>query len=98
MSWPAILGPTGGRNDFAVDARGAKSYPGAMALINCPECGKQVSTEAQTCPACGYPIAEKVAQGEVMPPAGGPLPAAHAQVLAEIRPSWWGYFWYLFFF
>src|ERR1039458_5634271 len=98
MSWPAILRPTGGRNDFAVDARGPKTYPGAMALINCPECGKQVSTEAQTCPACGYPIAEKLAQGEAMPPAGGPLPAAHAQVLAEIRPSWWGYFWYLFFF
>jgi membrane protein YdbS with pleckstrin-like domain len=69
-----------------------------MALINCPECGKQVSTEAQTCPACGYPIAEKLAQGEAMPPAGGVLPAAQAQPLAEIRPSWWGYFWYLFFF
>ena len=28
-----------------------------MALINCPECGKEVSTLAAACPACGYPIA-----------------------------------------
>jgi uncharacterized membrane protein YdbT with pleckstrin-like domain len=68
-----------------------------MALINCPECGKQVSTEAQVCPACGYPIAEKLAQTQAATSAGGPLPAAQTQVLAEIRPSWWGFFWYLFF-
>ena len=28
-----------------------------MALITCPECGKQVSDSAKTCPGCGYPIA-----------------------------------------
>lgn len=28
-----------------------------MALINCPECGKQVSDKANACPNCGYPIA-----------------------------------------
>jgi hypothetical protein len=27
-----------------------------MALIACPECGKQVSTQAATCPACGAPV------------------------------------------
>lgn len=27
-----------------------------MALIKCPECGKEVSTVADTCPHCGYPI------------------------------------------
>ena len=69
-----------------------------MALINCPECGKQVSTEAQTCPACGYPITEKLAQTQAATSAGSALPAAQTQVLAEIRPSWWGFFWYLFFF
>jgi uncharacterized membrane protein YdbT with pleckstrin-like domain len=26
------------------------------------------------------------------------LPAAQTEVVAEIRPSWWGFFWYLFFF
>jgi uncharacterized membrane protein YdbT with pleckstrin-like domain len=67
-----------------------------MALINCPECGKQVSTEARACPSCGYPIAEKSAQ--VVSAAGGAATADQTQVLAEIRPSWWGYFWYLFFF
>lgn len=29
-----------------------------MALIQCPECGKQVSNSAKNCPNCGYPIAE----------------------------------------
>ena len=27
-----------------------------MALINCPECGRQVSDQAAACPECGYPI------------------------------------------
>lgn len=27
-----------------------------MALINCPECGKQVSSTAKACPNCGAPI------------------------------------------
>src|SRR5262245_62028963 len=69
-----------------------------MALINCPECGKQVSTAAKACPYCGYPVAEHVPQTEAAGnPAGDPV-LVNQQVLAEIRPSWWGYFWYLFFF
>ena len=28
-----------------------------MALINCPECGKQISDKAGSCPNCGCPIA-----------------------------------------
>jgi uncharacterized membrane protein YvbJ len=28
-----------------------------MALIDCPDCGKQVSSNAPTCPNCGAPIA-----------------------------------------
>lgn len=28
-----------------------------MALINCPECGKEVSTSAVACPNCGHPLA-----------------------------------------
>ncbi|SEP62415.1 zinc ribbon domain-containing protein [Butyrivibrio sp. TB] len=27
-----------------------------MALINCPECGKEISNQALACPNCGYPI------------------------------------------
>ena len=29
-----------------------------MALINCPECGKQISDQAGACPNCGCPIGE----------------------------------------
>lgn len=28
-----------------------------MTLINCPECGREVSDKAASCPQCGYPIA-----------------------------------------
>ena len=28
-----------------------------MALIKCPECGTEVSSSAETCPKCAYPIA-----------------------------------------
>ena len=27
-----------------------------MALINCPECGAQVSDKAVSCPKCGHPV------------------------------------------
>lgn len=27
-----------------------------MALIKCPECGKEISDKADSCPSCGYPI------------------------------------------
>ena len=30
-----------------------------MALINCPECGRSVSTAAASCPGCGHPIGDK---------------------------------------
>lgn len=33
-----------------------------MALITCPECGKEVSDTANNCPNCGYPIAQKKLQ------------------------------------
>lgn len=59
-----------------------------MALVDCPECGKQVSTAAATCPSCGFPVAAQLAE---------PAPA-HDKLLAEVRPSWWHFFWHLFFF
>lgn len=30
-----------------------------MALITCPECGKQISDQAEACPNCGYPLKAK---------------------------------------
>jgi hypothetical protein len=61
-----------------------------MPLISCPECGKQVSTAAKACPLCGFPVAEKLPPEFVTP--------ATNELLAEVRPSWWNFFWHLFFF
>jgi hypothetical protein len=70
-----------------------------MPLIDCPECGKPVSTAAHACPACGYPVAEKLAQPKAQPPPEtAPAASGTGKMLAEVRPSWWGYFWHLFFF
>lgn len=66
-----------------------------MALINCPDCGQSVSDLARACPHCGYPVAEK---REGIVPAASPASPGNSKPLAEIRPSWWGYFWHLFFF
>jgi uncharacterized membrane protein YdbT with pleckstrin-like domain len=67
-----------------------------MALIDCPDCAKPVSTEAHACPNCGYPMADKLAQIAATDAAS---PNAQTpELLAEVRPSWWGYFWHLFFF
>ena len=30
-----------------------------MALIRCPECDREISDKAETCPRCGYPIQNK---------------------------------------
>ena len=35
-----------------------------MALINCPECSKEVSDSAPSCPNCGYPLASKTSTSE----------------------------------
>ena len=37
-----------------------------MALIKCPECGRQVSDKAKACPDCGFPIAENRPDGDVL--------------------------------
>ena len=60
-----------------------------MALVKCPECGNAVSTEAPACPSCGFPIAAKIAAQSKPSP---------DTVLAEVRPSWWQFFWLLVFF
>lgn len=67
-----------------------------MPLIDCPDCGKPVSPEAHACPNCGYPVAEKLAPKPT--PDAETAPAQFMEALMEVRPSWWGYFWHLFFF
>ena len=34
-----------------------------MAIINCKECGQEVSSNAEKCPKCGNPINEKSKEG-----------------------------------
>ena len=36
-----------------------------MAMINCPECGKEISDQANTCIHCGYPIGESCNRTEM---------------------------------
>ncbi len=36
-----------------------------MALIECDECGKRISSKAETCPHCGAPVG-----GDTAPPLG----------------------------
>lgn len=67
-----------------------------MPLIECPECKKMVSSEAHACPFCGYPVAEKLRAAADTSPAGDEM--ATGELLAEVRPSGWAYFWYWFFF
>lgn len=38
-----------------------------MALIRCPECGRDISSQAPACPSCGYPL-----QAANAPPANPP--------------------------
>lgn len=33
-----------------------------MALIKCVECGKEISDKAESCPNCGYPVYEMIAE------------------------------------
>lgn len=42
-----------------------------MALVNCPDCGREVSDAAPTCPGCGRPIAEESPRGNVETTGGG---------------------------
>ena len=48
-----------------------------MALIECPECGREVSSSAVACPECAYPVG-----------AGTPSVPARAVSTSTQRPSW----------
>ena len=56
-----------------------------MALIACPECGRQVSTLAQSCPSCGAPIA---AQGRAGAPREPLVNAGLLGKLAAVLGAW----------
>jgi hypothetical protein len=42
-----------------------------MALINCAECGREVSDKAESCPHCGAPVKLSIAQSRTPPPTRG---------------------------
>lgn len=44
---------------LAVKNYGKRCSISKMALINCPECGREVSERAPSCPTCGAPIAQQ---------------------------------------
>jgi membrane protein YdbS with pleckstrin-like domain len=64
-----------------------------MPLIACPDCGKQVSTAAVACPACGCPVPKDVAVVEAKIGGRAPIPVA-AELLLKVRPSWWNFSWH----
>ena len=39
-----------------------------MAIISCPECGRQVSDKALKCPQCAHPIANPETREQLLPP------------------------------
>lgn len=49
-----------------------------MALIKCPDCSREISTEASACPGCGRPMGP-AAQGEPPRTAAAPQPGPTAQ-------------------
>jgi len=57
-----------------------------VALINCPDCGREVSDQAVACPRCGYPIAARATSGGT-PAAGGAHPDEAEQIVWQGSPS-----------
>ena len=51
-----------------------------MAMIDCPECGKQVSDKAPACPTCGMPIARQ-------PPVLMPPQLDYHQLMPQMQPQ-----------
>lgn len=47
-----------------------------MALITCPECGREVSDRASACPHCGFPLSAASPAEADPQPAAEPVPAA----------------------
>jgi len=53
-----------------------------MALINCAECGAQISSNAPACPSCGNPMSNAIAERPA-PVAGGAIAPHQAQKMGE---------------
>lgn len=61
-----------------------------MALIKCPECGKEVSNVAKLCPNCGYPISTNLANGIIQVKLGTFSSTQNASIIANGKVIWNG--------
>jgi len=61
MPVPAGRGGGGRRLRVASDPEHPEGFK-TVALIDCPECGRQVSTLAVACPHCGFPLSREAAE------------------------------------
>lgn len=59
-----------------------------MALINCPECDREVSDKAPTCPGCGVPIAARFAEAEPADHTPPQQPQADPVTTEEVDEEW----------
>lgn len=54
-------------------------------MIKCPECKKEISSEAKYCPHCGFPISEKTSK--VVDAKVEPIKEEDKKPVAEVAPS-----------
>jgi endogenous inhibitor of DNA gyrase (YacG/DUF329 family) len=56
-----------------------------MALLDCPDCGRKVSDQAEACPACAHPVAgwKEASEAKAIAVGAGPAPSR----LRENRPA-----------
>lgn len=72
-----------------------------MPMINCPECNRQVSDQAVSCPGCGHPLkasraASPVAQGVgAVAPVVGKVASIYLIVIAVVAVLLFGGFFLL---
>jgi uncharacterized membrane protein YvbJ len=57
-----------------------------MALISCPECRREISDQALSCPGCGYPIKAKSEQTSF--PTGTAVKTAGGVFAAWLTAPW----------
>lgn len=58
-----------------------------MALITCPECGKEISDKAKTCPNCGAPVEAKAEIPEIEVQSKPNIPDRYRQQQTEKPPK-----------
>ena len=49
-----------------------------MALIKCPECGKEISDQAANCPNCGFPVNKSDSQSV-------PTTQSHEEIIEKAK-------------